>query len=81
MTVSSAGEPKTLIVPGSLYLSMASLTAIAAAAAAVPMALCPQPWPGAPATIGSCFGTRPFWESVGRASNSPRMPMTGFPEP
>ena len=31
---------------------MASLTAMAAAAAAVPMVLWPQPWPGAPSTIG-----------------------------
>ena len=59
-TISSAGEPKTLIVPESLYLSIASLTAMAAAAAAVHIVLWPQPWPGAPSTSGSWVGNAAF---------------------
>ena len=60
---------------------MASLTAMAADAAATHIALWPQPWPGAPSTTGSCFATRPFCEIMGSASNSPSRPMTGLPEP
>ena len=61
-------------------ISIASLTANAAPRAAVPRRLCPQPWPGPPASTGSLVADT-FCEIPGKASYSPRMPMMGFPDP
>ncbi len=54
--------------------------AIAAPKLAVPKRLCPQPWPGAPFSRGSLIGCF-FWDIPRFASNSPMIPMIGFPEP
>ncbi len=79
--ISSAGEPKTWIVPGSFCSTRARLAATAAAIAAVPRRLCPQPCPGASATRGSFFASPACCESPGRASYSARTPTTGEPDP
>ena len=54
---------------------------MAAAIEPTPSRLCPQPWPGAPSSIAFCSAAPASWLSPGRASNSPRKPITGPPSP
>ena len=53
---------------------------MAAPRLAVPNRLCPQPCPAAPFISGSFVGCF-FCEIPGFASNSPIIPMIGFPDP
>src|SRR5271169_723419 len=78
---SSAGVPKTRIVPGSFFSTRSRFAATAAATAAVPSRLWPHPWPGAPAASGVFFGAPAACESPGSASYSARIPTTGGPLP
>ncbi len=78
---SSAGVPKTRSVPGSFWATRTRFAATAAATAAVPRRLWPQPCPGAPATRGDFDASPPFCERPGSASYSARIPTTGDPEP
>src|SRR5579872_7199118 len=79
--VSSAGHPRNRTVPLTSPRRIASRTAIAAAAAAVPRRLWPHPWPGPFGTIGLCSVVPRRWLKPGRASNSPSSAMTGVPSP
>ena len=81
MRISSAGEPKIWMVPGSFFAIRSRFAATAAATAAVPSRLWPQPCPGAPFTSGSLRASPPCWESSGSASYSARIPTTGSPNP
>ncbi len=80
MPVSSAGVPYSRIVPDAFLPSIDFLTAIAAEVLAVPKTLCPQPWP-APASGRSFRSGVVSCDSPGSASNSAKIPMTGFPLP
>ena len=53
----------------------------AAAKAAAPSILWPQPWPAPPGSRGRGEASPAAWLRPERASNSPRMPITGLPEP
>ena len=77
---SSAGVPKNLTVPVKAPFSINSFIAIAAPKLAVPKRLCPHPWPAPPATNSFLYGTD-VWDRPGKASNSPIIPITGFPSP
>ena len=57
-----------------------SFIATAAAKLAVPNRLCPQPCPAAPGIRASLTGFL-FCEIPALASNSPKIPITGFPDP
>ena len=60
--------------------SICSFIATAAPRLAVPKRLWPQPWPAPPGTRGSLVGCL-FCEIPAFASNSPKIPITGFPDP
>ena len=77
---SSAGVPKNFTVPSIEPFSINSFIAIAAPKLAVPNKLCPQPWPAPPSINSSLYGAV-VCERPGRASNSPIIPITGFPFP
>jgi hypothetical protein len=77
---SSAGVPIMRSVPFTPLACIHRLSAIAAAALAVPRRWCPQPWPAPLARNGRRTGTLSC-ESPGSASNSPRSAITGVPLP
>ena len=72
--------PKNFTVPLRSPFSINSFIAIAAPKLAVPKRLCPQPWP-APPSINTFLWESVVWDSPGSASNSPIIPITGFPSP
>ena len=77
---SSLGVPKNFIVPLIFPSAINSLIAIAAPKLPAPNKLWPQPCPAAPSTRGDLVGNA-FCEIPGKASNSPKTLITGFPEP
>ena len=69
-----------MTVPVKSPFSINSLIAIAAPRLAVPNRLWPHPWP-APPSVNSFLNESVVWDNPGNASNSPIIPITGFPSP
>ena len=80
VSTSSAGQPYRTTVPSIPRASSSRFTAMAAPVWAAPIRLWPQAWPAPPGTSGSSV-VWVFWLKPGRASNSARMAMQGFPWP
>src|ERR1043166_7836340 len=78
---SSATPGHSRMVPGMCSRAMTSFTARAARMVRGTPLLCPSPWPGAPATIGSCAATPGFWLACGMQSMSEPRAITGLPLP
>ncbi len=78
---SSPGQPKNTIVPSWPLCCRYSLTANAAASEPTPRRLWPQPWPLPSGIMGFFSVTPEACERPDRASNSPKMPITGLPLP
>ena len=72
--------PLQLLSSGHLKDPSTAVIATAAAKLAVPNRLCPQPCPAAPGIRASLTGFL-FCEIPAFASNSPKIPITGFPDP